>query len=71
MGRLSVFATGIMADGAPSVISLEIKCRSLARLRPFLDDGGFAWRQQGDSLVLTEVGRLGGIVLGFVECPEK
>lgn len=61
----------LAADGEPSVISLEIKCRSLARLRPFIDDGGFAWREQGDSWVLTEVGRLGGIVLGFVECPDE
>lgn len=58
-------------DGAPSVISLDINCRSLSRLHPFLDDGGFAYREIGDTLVLTEVSRLGGVLLSFRENPSN
>lgn len=57
----------LAADGAPSVISLDIGCRALSRLRPFIDKGGFACHPCGDALVLSDVGRLGGIVLSFCE----
>ncbi|WP_108259909.1 VOC family protein [Mangrovicoccus ximenensis] len=57
-------------DGAPSVISLDIACRALDRVRPFVDAGGFACREIGGALVLTDQARLGGILLTFQEAPE-
>ncbi|MFV0384955.1 VOC family protein [Paracoccus sp. (in: a-proteobacteria)] len=54
-------------DGAPSVISLDIRCRSFARLRPFIEAGAFSCRQTGDTLVLTQTARLGGVLLSFCE----
>ena len=61
----------LAADGAPSVIALGIKCRSLARLRPFVETGGFAHQSCGDTLVLTQIGRLGGVMLGFREVADS
>ncbi len=60
---------GLAADGAPSVISLDVGCQSLDRVRPFVDAGGFACQKIGSALVLTEHGRLGGILLTFQEAP--
>lgn len=54
-------------DGAPSVVSLDLRVADLARVRPFLDSGGFAYREIANTLVLTEVDRLGGILLTFQE----
>ncbi|MBR9840977.1 MAG: VOC family protein [Rhodobacteraceae bacterium] len=56
-------------DGAPSVISLDIACRALDRVLPFVDTGGFACQKIGSALVLTEHARLGGILLTFQEAP--
>ena len=60
----------LAADGAPSVISLDVACRTLERVRPFLTAGDFAYREIGGTLVLTEPARLGGILLSFQEAPE-
>ncbi|ANT62526.1 hypothetical protein AYJ57_19250 [Salipiger sp. CCB-MM3] len=57
-------------DGAPSVISLDLGCSSLDRVRPYLDRGDFAYREVAGALVLTDVARLGGILLTFQEAPE-
>ena len=57
-------------DGAPSVISLDIGCTALDRVRPFVDSGGFASHEIGGALVLTEHARLGGILLTFREAPS-
>lgn len=54
-------------DGAPSVVSLDLRLGDLGRLQPFLRTGDFAHRRIGDALVLTEVDRLGGILLSFQE----
>ena len=56
-------------EGAPSVISLDVACHALDRLRPFVAAGEFACREIGRSLVLTEPARLGGILLSFQEAP--
>jgi len=56
-------------DDAPSVISLDVACRALDRVRPFVDSGGFACHEIGSALVLTEHARLGGILLTFQEAP--
>lgn len=56
-------------DGAPSVISIDVACHALDRLRAFVDAGGFACREIGGALVLTEHARLGGILLTFQEAP--
>ncbi|WP_138934698.1 VOC family protein [Roseovarius arcticus] len=52
-------------DGAPSVVSLDIITRDMARVKPYLEAGQFAHRQIGDTYVLTQTGRLGGILLTF------
>ncbi len=57
-------------DGAPSVISLDIACRALDQVRPFVETGGFAFRETGGALILTEPARLGGILLTYQEAPE-
>ncbi|MCA0941744.1 VOC family protein [Salipiger pacificus] len=57
-------------DGAPSVISLDLGCCALDRVRPFVDAGGFACHETRGALVLTEPARLGGIPLTFQEAPE-
>ncbi|MBE9640697.1 VOC family protein [Salipiger mangrovisoli] len=57
-------------DGAPSVISLDLACHALDRVRPYLDTANFAYRGIGGALVLTEAARLGGIFLTFQEAPE-
>ncbi|MDB6452275.1 VOC family protein [Falsirhodobacter sp. 20TX0035] len=55
---------GLAADGAASVISLDILA-DLPRLRPFLST--FAVREVGGAVVLPEHDRLGGILLSFVQ----
>ncbi|KEP71708.1 hypothetical protein DL1_01500 [Thioclava dalianensis] len=57
----------LACDGAPSVISLDIKCRDLSALRPFIEKSAFACRALDDTLVLTEIARLGGVLLRFRE----
>ncbi|HEY9040421.1 MAG TPA: VOC family protein [Roseovarius sp.] len=52
-------------DGAPLVVSLDIETRDMALLKPYLAIGQFAHHRIGDTLVLTDVGRLGGILLTF------
>lgn len=54
-------------DGAPSVVSLDLRITDPDRLRPFLKSGDFAYREIGRHLVLTETDRLGGILLSFQE----
>ncbi|MCQ0091606.1 VOC family protein [Roseovarius sp. M141] len=56
---------GLAPDGAPSVVSLDIKTRDMALLKSYLATGDFTHHQIGDTLVLTEVDRLGGILLTF------
>jgi hypothetical protein len=55
----------VAADVA--VISLDIRVRCLAALLPFIEAGGFAYREIDGTLVLTEQERLGGILLSFQE----
>ena len=57
-------------DSAPSVISLDVACQALDRVRPFVETGGFAAREIGGALVLTEPAKLGGILLTFQEAPK-
>ncbi|MEY8801087.1 VOC family protein [Leisingera sp. XS_AS12] len=57
-------------DGAPSVVSLDIACSALDKVRPFVEAGGFDFRETGGALVLTEPARLGGILLTFQEAPK-
>ncbi|WP_370203681.1 VOC family protein [Salipiger bermudensis] len=57
-------------DSAPSVISLDVACQALDRVRPFVETGGFAARELGGTLVLTEPAKLGGILLTFQEAPR-
>lgn len=52
-------------DGAPSVVSLDLRVGDLGRVRPFLTAAGFAHREICETLVLTETDRLGGILLTF------
>ena len=52
-------------DGAPSVVSLDIITRDVALVKPYLEAGQFAHRQIGDTYVVTQTGRLGGILLTF------
>ena len=57
-------------DGAPSVISLDIRCESLSRLRPFITAANFTSREVDGALILSDVTRLGGILLSFQEIPK-
>lgn len=50
-------------DGAPSVVSLDIVTRDFALVKPYLEAGQFAYRQIGDTYVLTQASRLGGVLL--------
>lgn len=52
-------------DGAPSVVSLDIIVRDVELVKPYLEAGQFAHRQVGDTYVLTQTERLGGILLTF------
>ncbi len=52
-------------DGAPSVVSLDIETRDMALIKPYLAAGQFTDHRIGDTLVLTDVSRLGGILLTF------
>ncbi|WP_416367964.1 VOC family protein [Tritonibacter mobilis] len=61
---------GLASDGAPSVISLDIRCHALSQLRPFVEAGEFVCQNVNGALVLTEVARLGGILLSFHEIPK-
>ncbi|ABF63244.1 hypothetical protein TM1040_0511 [Ruegeria sp. TM1040] len=61
---------GLASDGAPSVISLDIRCHALSQLRPFVEAGEFVCQDVNGALVLTEVARLGGILLSFHEIPK-
>lgn len=57
-------------DDAPSVISLDIRCESLSRLRPFIEAANFTSREVDGALILSDVTRLGGILLSFQEIPK-
>lgn len=61
---------GLVRDGAPSVISLDLKTRDLSCVTPYVTQGGFAHQRAGDALILTEIERLGGILLSFTQQPE-
>jgi len=50
-------------DGAPSIVSLDIVTRDIALAKPYLEAGQFAYRQIGDTYVLTQASRLGGVLL--------
>ncbi len=52
-------------DGAPSVVSLDIVTRDMALVRSYLEAGQFAHGQIGDTYVLTQTDRLGGVLLTF------
>ena len=54
-------------EGAPSIISLDLRVTALDLLRPFLIAGDFVRRETEHHLVLTEPDRLGGILLTFQE----
>ncbi|SET99185.1 VOC family protein [Paracoccus homiensis] len=66
---LGLLPDDLAPDGAPSVISLDVACQALDRVRPFVETGGFAAREIGGALVLTEPSKLGGILLTFQEAP--
>lgn len=58
---------GLAADGAPSVVSLDFRCEALGRINALLTAGGFAHHVAGTGLVLTQIDRLGGLLLTFQE----
>lgn len=60
----------LTTDGAPSVVSLDIACGALDKVRPFVEASGLDFHEIGRALVLTEPARLGGILLTFQEAPE-
>lgn len=60
----------LATDGAPSVVSLDIACGALDKVRPFVEASGLDFHETGSALVLTEPARLGGILLTFQEAPE-
>lgn len=57
----------LAADGAASVVSLDFVMRDRATLMPFVRDGEFLHRDIDDQIVLTQVDRLGGVLLTFQE----
>lgn len=62
--RFGPLPKGLAADGAASIISLDILA-DLLRLRPFLPT--FAVHAVDGAVVLPEHDRLGGILLSFVQ----
>lgn len=58
---------GLAVDGKPSVVSLDLEVSHLEQVLPFVQSGQFTHHMVGESLILPEHQRLGGILLTFQE----